>query len=84
MPVKENMSDDNLQLCSKCKIGKMRPTGKVGTDGDIENPFSETSDARRYQCDSCGHVQFNANQTENVRIGENLNLSVEKADKKEL
>jgi len=78
------MSNDNLQLCPECKIGKMRPTGKAGTNGGIEIPFSETSNARRYQCDNCGHVQFNASQIDNVKIGENLNLSVERADKNEL
>jgi hypothetical protein len=45
-------------------------------------PFSETSSTRRYECDNCGYVEFRANTTENVRIGENLNISVEKADKK--
>jgi hypothetical protein len=77
------MSDDNLQLCPKCKIGKIRPTGKVGTNGEIEKSFSETSDARRYQCDNCGHLQFNANMIENVKIGDTLNLPVDKADKNE-
>ena len=62
----------------------MRPDSKVGSDGNIEEPFSETSSTKRYECDNCGRVEFRAKTTENVRIGENLNISVEKADKNEL
>jgi hypothetical protein len=51
----------------------MRP-GKVGTDGSIQDPFSETSDARRYECDNCGHVQF-----ESLGVSDSVS-SVEKKD----
>ena len=78
------MLEDYLELCSECEEGRMRPDSKVGINGKIEEPFSETSSARRYECDNCGHVEFRANTTENVRIGENLNISVEKADQNEL
>ena len=56
--------EDNLELCPRCKIGKMRPTGKVGSDRSIKEPFAETGTARRYQCDNCGHVQFSASMIE--------------------
>jgi C4-type Zn-finger protein len=76
------MLEDCLEQCPECEEGRMRPDSKVGSDGKIEEPFSETSSTRRYECDNCGYVEFRANTTENVRIGENLNISVEKADKK--
>jgi hypothetical protein len=58
----------------------MRLDSKVRSDGKIEEPFSETSTTTRYKCDNCGRVEFRAKTTENVRIGENLNISVEKAE----
>jgi hypothetical protein len=49
------MSEDNLQLCPKCRKGRMRSTGRAGTKGEKEEPFSEISYARNYICDNCGH-----------------------------
>jgi hypothetical protein len=61
----------------------MRPTGKAGTDRSIHDPFSETSDARRYECDNvmCGHVQFNARMTESLGGSDSVSASVEKKDR---
>jgi uncharacterized protein with PIN domain len=81
---KNKMFEDYLDLCPECEEGRMRPDSKVGSDGKIEEPFSETSSTRRYECDNCGRVEFRAETTENVRIGENLNISVVKAYKNEL
>jgi hypothetical protein len=78
------MLEDYLELCPECEGGRMRPDSKVGSNGKIEEPFSETGSTSRYECDNCGHVEFRANKPENVRIGESLNISVEKADKNEL
>ena len=77
-PVVNTVSDNNLQLCPKCNQGKMRPTGKSGTDRSTHEPFSETSDARRYECDNCGHVQFNAKMTDSLGTGDSVSASVEK------
>ena len=56
----------------------MRLTGKAGTDRSINDPFSETSDASRYQCDNCGHAQFNAKMTESLGVSDSVSASVEK------
>ena len=56
----------------------MRPTGKAGTDQSIHDPFSETNDARRYECDNCGHVQFNAKMAESLGVSDSVSASVEK------
>ena len=77
------MIEDYHELCPECEEGRMRPDSKVGSNGKIEEPLSETGSTRRYECDNCGHVEFRANTTENVRIGENLNISIEKSDKNE-
>jgi hypothetical protein len=61
----------------------MRPIGKVGTQGETEEPFREISDARRYECDNCGHVLFHAKNTEYVVASDSVIASVEKTDKKE-
>ena len=58
----------------------MRPTGKAGTDQSIHDPVSETNDARRYECDNCGYVQFNAKMTESLGVSESVSASVEKKD----
>ena len=36
------MFEDYLELCPECEEGRMRPDSKVGSDGKIEEPFSET------------------------------------------
>ena len=66
----EDIAQNDLEPCPKCNEEIMRPTGKVGTDGGIDEPFTERGVARRYQCDNekCGHVQFNASMTENVKL----------------
>jgi hypothetical protein len=56
----------------------MRPIGKAETDRSIHDPFSETSDARRYECDNCGRVQFNAKMTKSVGASDSASASVEK------
>jgi hypothetical protein len=78
------MAQEDLEPCPKCGEGRMRPTGKVGTDRGkgINKPFSEGGIARRYQCDQCGHVQFNTSIGESMKIGESLNVSVETAEEK--
>jgi hypothetical protein len=75
------MSNDNLKLCPKCNEGILRPTGKAGIDAEKDEPFREVGQARRYQCDNCGHIEFDASITERVGTGESLSSSVEKKDK---
>jgi hypothetical protein len=71
-------SEDNLQTCSKCNTGSMRPTGKAGTDGEPVEPFGEVSEGRKFECDSCGHVEFDANITERSEVGDSVSASVKK------
>ena len=59
---KNKMFEDYLDLCPECEEGRMRPDSKVGSDGKIEEPFSETSSTRRYECDNCGRVEFRPRQ----------------------
>lgn len=43
-------------------------------------PFRETGDARRYECDNCGHIEFDASITERVGESERLTGSARKKD----
>jgi C4-type Zn-finger protein len=77
------MSEDNLQLCPKCRKGRMRPTGRAGTKGEKEEPFSEISYARNYICDNCGHHMSDAKNTEYSEASDSVPASVDKIDKGE-
>jgi hypothetical protein len=72
------MSENNLPLCPNCGKGSMRPTGKAAFLGETEEPFREMSEARRYECDRCGHIQFDAHLTEHLGISDSVSASVEK------
>jgi hypothetical protein len=71
-------SENNLEISAKSGTGRMRPTGKAGVDRQVNEPFGEVGYARRYECDNCGHVQFNASITENVKVSDSVSASVEK------
>ena len=77
------MSEDNLQLCPKCRKGRMRPTGRAGTKGEKEELFSEISYARNYICDNCGHHMSDAKNTEYSEVSDSVPASVDKVDKGE-
>jgi hypothetical protein len=77
------MSEDNLKPCPICEKGKMRPTGRAGTQGEKQEPFREISDARNYICDNCGHHMSAVENTEYVEVRDSVTPSVNKADKDE-
>jgi predicted RNA-binding Zn-ribbon protein involved in translation (DUF1610 family) len=56
------MAENNLLLCPNCEKGMMRPAGKAEFLGETEEPFREINEARKYECDNCGHIQFNTFQ----------------------
>jgi len=41
----------------------MQPAGKAEFLGETEEPFREINEARKYECDNCGHIQYNTNIT---------------------
>ncbi len=77
------MSEDNLQLCPKCRKGRMRPTGRARTKGEKVEPFSEISYARNYICDNCGHHMSDAKNTEYSEVSDSVPASVDKVEKGE-
>lgn len=66
------MSENNPQLCPNCKRGKMQPAGKTSFLGETEEPFREINEARKYECDNCGYIQFNTTSSEHPRINDSL------------
>ena len=77
------MLEDTLQLCPKCRKGRMRPTGRAGTKGEEEDPFREIIYARNYICDNCSHHMSDAKNTEYVEVSDSVTYSVDKAGKNE-
>jgi hypothetical protein len=61
------MSKSNLQLCPNCKEGRTQPAGKAEFLGETEEPFREINEARKYECDNCGYIQYNTNITRTSR-----------------
>jgi hypothetical protein len=76
------MSVNNLQLCPNCKKGRLHPTGKRAFLGETEEPFREIDEVRKYECDNCGCIQFDANITE--RIGASNNVSASSQERRDL
>jgi hypothetical protein len=77
------MSEGNLQLCPKCRKGRMRPTGRAATQGEKHEPFREISYARNYICDNCSHHMSDSENTEYVETSDSVTSSVNMADKDE-
>jgi hypothetical protein len=48
------MSDD-LELCSKCVQGYLRPSAEAAPADESTELFIETSYTQIYICDNCGH-----------------------------
>jgi C4-type Zn-finger protein len=75
------MLEDTLQLCPKCRKGRMRPTGRAGTKGEEEDPFREIIYARNYICNNCSHHMSDAKNTEYaVEVSNNVPASVDKVN----
>ena len=68
---------------SKCRKGRMRPTGRAGTKGEKEDSFREIRYARNYICDNCSHHMSDAKNTEYVEVSDSVNYYVDKAGKNE-
>lgn len=50
------MSED-LELCPKCKQGRLRNVGDDAVVGEAKEPFRHTGTMRVRICDNCGHRQ---------------------------
>ena len=48
--------EEEFQLCSNCKVGRLRLTGLAATSSDSQTN-QVTNDLRGYKCDSCGYSE---------------------------
>jgi hypothetical protein len=53
-----------LELCPKCKKGKMRPKGEESTTVESDDPFTPAVHMQKLQCDNCSHIQKAASLSE--------------------
>lgn len=73
----------SVELCPKCNIGYLRPTGETSTVGDTTEPFRKTGSMRMFVCDSCGYRKPEGELNEYVPIGETLEMKVVKGNTEE-
>jgi hypothetical protein len=74
---------EELETCPKCGKDKLRPTGKTGAIGEIQEPFRETSKMRVYACDSCGFSKPKADAHEYIPVSDNLDMKIKRKGEKE-
>jgi hypothetical protein len=69
----KNMSRTKFNNCPKCKIGKLKPLGKV-VEGRDPNTNRVTGDERDYPCDNCSYPDGGVAKViivnEQVNVGE--------------
>jgi hypothetical protein len=73
----------SVELCPKCRIGYLRPTGQSSTAGESTEPFKETGSMRFFVCDNCGFKKPEGESNEYIPIGETLEMKVIKANTNE-
>ena len=47
--------EEQFQLCSNCKVGRLRPTGLAATSSDPQT--NRVTNDLGYKCDSCGYPE---------------------------
>ena len=73
------MSED-LDLCSTCKIGYLRPTGETVIDGESTGKYREIGTRRVFQCENCRQRSVRVANHEYAIIGTNVRTKPKKLD----
>ena len=71
---------DDLELCTDCSKGHLRPTAEAATAGENTKPVGEISDVHIYVCDNCGHREPKAVLKEYIPVSDSVTAKVIKAD----
>ena len=69
--------EEEVQLCPKCKVGRLQPTGLAATSSDPQTN-QVTKDLRGYKCDNCGYSKSGETKVsqanEQIDISESANI----------
>ena len=61
-----------LDLCPKCKIGYLKPTGEVVMEGQSTGKFREIGTRRVFECGNCGQRSIRVAHHQYAIIGDNV------------
>jgi hypothetical protein len=67
-----NGISEELDFCSACKTGYLRPTGEVVAKGESAGGFAEIGTRRVFKCDNCKQRQVRVARREYVIIGDDV------------
>ncbi len=74
------MKTDDMELCSNCSKGHLRPSAEAETADESTKAVGEISDVHIYVCDNCGHREPKVVLKEYIPISDNVTAKVIKAD----
>jgi hypothetical protein len=63
---------EELDFCSACKTGYLRPTGEVVAKGESAGGFADIGTRRVFKCDKCKQRQVRVARREYVIIGDDV------------
>jgi hypothetical protein len=73
---------DDLELCSKCGQGYLRPTAEAAPTDESTELFIETSYTQIYVCDNCGHKKPKTHLKEYTAVSDTLSAEVIRASER--
>ncbi len=63
---------EELDLCSICEKGYLRPTGEVAVRGESAGEFKEIGSRRIFKCEDCGQRQVRVANHEYVKVADDV------------
>lgn len=69
---------ENLDLCTTCKTGRLKPTGEVLAQGESVGEFRDIGGRRIFLCDNCKQRQIRIGVHEYMPVDENVKTEQQK------
>ncbi len=69
---KKNEMNEDLDLCSACKIGYLTPTGEVVIEGESAGKYMNIGTRRIFKCENCKQRLVRVAHREYVKIGDDI------------
>jgi len=70
--VRVNEISEELDFCSACKTGYLKPAGEVVAKGESAGGFADIGTRRVFKCDNCKQRQVRVARREYVRIEDDV------------
>ena len=63
---------EEVDLCSICEKGYLRPTGEVAIKGESVGEFEDIGSRRIFKCEDCGQRQVRVANHEYVKVADDV------------